>query len=215
MFDKNLNEIIKRPLVEGARLLLECGLKANQVTWVGFAIGLCSVPLIYFGHFHLAILTIALNRIADGLDGAMARLSRPTDTGAFLDISLDFLFYSSIPLAFALHNPNLNGIASVVLIYGFIGTGSTFLAYAVLAAKRNLNSTNYPNKGIFYLGGLTESTETILVFVMMCLVPDFYAQFAYFFAALCGLTTITRVVGGIMSLSKFDSTLATSPIDTI
>jgi hypothetical protein len=35
----------------------------------------------------------------------VARLTTPTDRGAFLDITLDFLFYASVPLAFALADP--------------------------------------------------------------------------------------------------------------
>jgi phosphatidylglycerophosphate synthase len=153
--------------------------------------------LIALGQADWALLSIALNRLADGLDGAMARLTQPTDLGAFLDISLDFLFYASIPLAFVLADPVGNGLAGAVLIYSFIGTGCTFLAFAVLAAKRGTTSTAYPGKGFYYLGGLTESTETIAVFVLMCLLPQWFAVLAYGFAGLCGLTTVTRIVAGM------------------
>jgi len=105
-------------------------------------------------------------------------------------------------------------LASSVLIYGFIGTGSTFLAYSVLAAKLGLQSTDYPNKGIFYLGGFTESTETITVFIFMCLLPAHYSSLAYSFAFLCALTTITRIIGGMKSLNRFQAADAIRPIDT-
>jgi phosphatidylglycerophosphate synthase len=125
----------------------------------------------------------------------MARLTEPTDLGAFLDISLDFLFYSSIPLAFVLADSAHHGLAGALLIYSFIGTGCTFLAFAVLAAKRDSahTSTAYPDKGFYYLGGLTESTETIAVFVLMCLFPAWFTVLAFGFASLCLLTTATRI----------------------
>jgi hypothetical protein len=107
------------------------------------------------------------------------------------------LFYASIPLAFVLADPAGNGLAGSVLIYSFIGTGCTFLAFAVLAAKRGTTSTAYPAKGFYYLGGLTESTETIAVFVLMCLVPAWFGPLAFGFAALCALTTVTRIAAGI------------------
>lgn len=197
MFDQALNGTVHRPLQRVASSLVAMGLRADQMTWIGFVVGLTGIPLIALGQPQWAILSIALNRLADGLDGAMARLTQPTDRGAFLDISLDFLFYSSIPLAFVMADPCKNGLAGALLIYSFIGTGCTFLAFAVLAAKRGATSTAFPAKGFYYLGGLTESTETIAVFVWMCLWPEWFGALAYGFAALCALTTITRISAGI------------------
>lgn len=197
MFDRALNGALQRPLKRVASGLIALGLRADQMTWAGFVLGLTAIPLIALGQPQWAIVSIGLNRLADGLDGAMARLTQPTDLGAFLDISLDFLFYSSIPLAFVLADPGRNGLAGALLIYSFIGTGCTFLAFAVLAAKRGTTSTAYPGKGFYYLGGLTESTETIAVFVLMCLVPEWFGVLALSFAALCALTTITRITAGM------------------
>jgi phosphatidylglycerophosphate synthase len=197
MLDRALNHALQRPLKRLASGLIALGLRADQVTWAGFAMGLAAIPLIALGQPQWAILGIALNRLADGLDGTMARLTRPTDLGAFLDISLDFLFYASIPLAFVLADPVRNGLAGAVLIYSFIGTGCTFLAFAVLATKRGATSTAYPGKGFYYLGGLTESTETVAVFVLMCLVPQWFGVLAYSFAGLCALTTVMRIAAGM------------------
>ena len=197
MLDRVLNDRLQRPLQALARWLAGQGVRADHLTWAGFAVGLLAVPLIASGHPRWALLAMALNRLADGLDGTLARLTTPTDRGAFLDIALDFLFYASIPLAFALANPADNALAAAVLLFGFMGTGSSFLAFAVLAAKRQLASTQYPAKGFFYLGGLTEATETLAVFTLMCLRPDWFAPLAYGFAALCALTTVTRIVAGV------------------
>jgi phosphatidylglycerophosphate synthase len=197
MLDRFLNAALQRPLQRIATGLVALGLRANQMTWAGFVMGLTAIPLIAMEHADWALLSIGFNRLADGLDGAMARLTRPTDLGAFLDISLDFLFYALIPLAFVLADPASNGLAGAVLIYSFIGTGCTFLAFAVLAAKRGTTSTAYPAKGFYYLGGLTESTETIAVFVLMCLVPQWFALLAFGFAGLCALTTVTRIAAGV------------------
>ena len=161
MLDRALNDHLQRPLQALARWLAGQGVRADHLTWAGFAVGLLAVPLIASGHPRWALLAMALNRLADGLDGTLARLTAPTDRGAFLDITLDFLFYASIPLAFALANPAANGLAAAVLLFAFMGTASSFLAFAVLAARRGLTSTAYPRKGFYYLGGLTEATETI------------------------------------------------------
>ena len=197
MLDRRVLGLAHGMLRTLGQTLLARGIKADQVTWAGFLIGLGAVPLIVLHHYAWAVPFILLNRLADGLDGTMARLTQPTDRGAFLDIALDFLFYSSIPLAFAIAEPQANALAAAVLIYAFVGTGSTFLAFAVIAAKRKLTSPAYPGKGFYFLGGLTEATETIAVFLSMCLLPGWFSALAYGFAALCGLTTMTRIAAGI------------------
>ena len=197
MLDRRILDASRGLLGGIADRLIALGIKADQVSWFGFLLGLGALPLIALQHPLWATFCILGNRLSDGLDGTIARHTQATDRGAFLDIALDFLFYSSIPLAFALADPAANGLAAAVLIYSFVGTGSTFLAFAVIAAKRKLSSTDYPNKGFYYLGGLTEATETIAVFLAMCLFPAWYPVLAYGFAALCALTTATRIIAGI------------------
>jgi phosphatidylglycerophosphate synthase len=202
MFDRTLNAVLQRPLQRLASGVTALGWRADQMTWAGFMLGLSAFPLIALGYTQWAILSILLNRLADGLDGAMARQTRATDRGAFLDISLDFLFYASIPLAFAVADPLRNGLPSAVLIYSFIGAGCTFLAFAVLAAKRDMVSTNYPNKGFYFLGGLTEGAETLVVLLLMCIRPQWFSTLAYGFAGLCALTTVTRLAAGVKAFGS-------------
>ncbi len=142
------------------------------------------------------LLGVLLSRLLDGLDGAVARLTTPTDRGAFLDITLDFLFYASIPLAFAVANPASNALPAAVLLAAFMGTGSSFLAFAALAERRGLKSSAFPRKGLYYLGGLTEASETLICFALMCLWPAQFAWWAYGFAVLCALTIVGRLVAG-------------------
>ncbi len=179
-----------------ARVLVAARIGADAITLAGFGVGLAGALAIALGAPHTGLVLILLSRLADGLDGAVARLTRPTDRGAFLDIALDFLFYASIPLAFAVHDPPSNALAAGVLLAAFVGTGSSFLAFAVLAERRGLASDAYPSKGFFYLGGHTEATETLACFVAMCLWPGQFALLAYVFAAACALTTVARIAAG-------------------
>lgn len=196
MIDRHALDILKPATIKLARVIHARGITANQISLTGFAFGVIAAILIGFGHFWLALAAIALNRIFDGLDGAVARLSAPTDRGAFLDITLDFLFYALVPLGFAVANSEVNALAAAILLTAFIGTGSSFLAYAIIAAKRGFSSTAYPTKGFYYLGGLTEGAETILCFALMCVFPQWFPAFAYIFAALCSVTTATRMIAG-------------------
>ena len=191
MIDAALQPLQQRFLQSPAQLLAQWGVKADQITLFGFLLGVMVVPALAFQAHPLALLFLLLNRLADGLDGAVARITEPTDRGAFLDISCDFVFYALFPLGFALADP-VNALPAAVLISSFVGTGSSFLAYAVIAAKRGETATAFPKKGLYYLGGLTEGFETILLFVSMCLFPMFFPQLAYFFAVACAITALFR-----------------------
>ena len=196
MLDRWAISVLRSPLDAAARALVRAGVGADAITLAGFAVGMAAATAIALGHPVAGLVLMLCSRMADGLDGAVARQTQPTDRGAFLDISLDFLFYASIPLAFALLDPAANALAAAVLLAAFIGTGSSFLAFAVMAGKRGLASTAYPKKGLYYLGGLTEATETLVCFALMCLWPQHFAVLALGFAALCGLTILTRLWAG-------------------
>ena len=193
MLDRRVLSLAAPWLERLAAALARRRVAADAVTLCGFALGLGAAAAIALGRPLLGLALIGLNRLADGLDGALARHSRSTDRGAFLDITLDFMFYASVPLAFALADPASNALPAAVLLFSFIGTSSSFLAFAVLAERRGLHNQAYPTKGMYYLGGLTEATETIICFAAMCLWPAWFAALAYGFAVLCGLTWLTRL----------------------
>lgn len=191
MFDAKILPLQRRLLDRPAHALAARGVSADRISVAGLVLGLLAVPALALGQFGAALVLILLNRLADGLDGAVARLNGPTDRGAFLDIAFDFVFYAIIPLGFALAAP-ANALPAAVLIAAFVGTGSSFLAFAAIAAKRGISAASYPAKGIYYLGGLTEGAETIALFVAMCLWPAAFPPLAYIFAAACTLTTLMR-----------------------
>lgn len=192
MIDAAILPLQRLILTPPGRWLAACGIRADHLTLAGFAVGVLAVSALACGAYGLALVLLVLNRLADGLDGTVARLTAPTDRGAFLDIVLDFVFYALFPLGFALADPVANALPAAVLIAAFVGTGSSFLAFAAIAAKRGETAAAFPSKGLYYLGGLTEGFETITVFVVMCLFPQAFAILAYGFAAACALTTLLR-----------------------
>ncbi len=197
MLDKAFLKFTK-PFVDAVALRLsKQGVVADQLTFIGFGLGMVAAGLIILSYPMLAIVPIVLGRMCDGLDGAVARITHSqTDRGAFLDIALDFVFYASVPLAFVVADPLHNATAGAVLLAAFITTGTSFLAYAAIAAKRGEQSTDYPTKGIYYLGGLTEGSETIALFLAFCIWPQAFSPLAYVYAILCIFTTITRIWAG-------------------
>ena len=192
---------ILRPLLDSlAGYLRQRGIRADHITMVSFAVGLLGAILVARHHYLLGGLCILLNRLGDGVDGVLARLSGTTDRGAFLDICLDFIFYSAVVLGFAFAEPVRNNPAATFLIFSFVGTGSSFLAYAIMAERRSLTDQRLPDKGFYYLGGLAEGTETIIFFVLICLFPSFFPVLAWIFGSICLLGTAARIVYGYKTL---------------
>ena len=199
MLDRYIVPRIKAPLRALAERLDRSGWKADQVTWAGFGFGLLSVAALAFQAYELALVGLIMNRLADGVDGELARLQGPTDRGAFLDIALDFVFYALFPLGFALGNAEY-ALPAAVLIASFVGTGSSFLAFASQAEKKGIEHPDFGYKGLYYLNGLAEGTETIACFVLMCILPDYFAEIAYAFAAICFVTAANRIWAGWRTL---------------
>jgi phosphatidylglycerophosphate synthase len=148
----------------------------------------------------IAALLIIGNRLCDGLDGAVARAGGASDLGAYLDITLDFIFYSAVPFGLAVAEPG-NALAAAFLIFSFVGTGSSFLAFAIIAQKRGISTEIRGKKGFFYLGGLTEGGETIIFLVVVVMFPSAFVPLAWIFGSLCWITTATRVWSAI---TRFD-----------
>jgi CDP-diacylglycerol--glycerol-3-phosphate 3-phosphatidyltransferase len=202
MLDRLSIKVIRWPLAQSAKLLDRAGVTANQTTLFGFVLGCLAFPALAYTHYDLALVCILLNRICDGLDGALARIQGITDAGGFLDISLDFLFYSLIPFGFVVANPEQNAVAGAFLIFSFIGTGTSFLAFAVMAGKRGIENPVYQHKSLYYMSGLTEGTETIGCFVLLCLLPQYFAPIAIVFGIACWFTTFTRIYSGFHTLKE-------------
>jgi len=201
MLDRFVTALIRPAVGAAARALVRARIGANSLTLVGFGIGLLAAFLIACHAYYAGAAAIFASRLCDALDGAVARLTQATDAGGFLDIALDFVFYASIPLAFAVADPAHNALAAAVLLAAFIGTGTSFLAFAVMAAKRGITSLDYPDKSFYFLGGLTEATETLAFFAAMCVWPQHFSTLAYLFAALCLITTGTRIWWGWRTFS--------------
>jgi phosphatidylglycerophosphate synthase len=192
MLDAALLPLQRALLGPPAQWLVARGVRADQITVLGLGLGLLASGAAALGLFGWALLGLALNRLADGLDGAVARLTRPTDRGAYLDIALDFVFYAAFPLGFVLADPEANALPGAALLASFILSGTSFLAFSIIAERRGLRAAEYPTKGIYYLGGLTEGAETIAFFAAICLFPQAFPVLATIFAVAATITGLTR-----------------------
>jgi phosphatidylglycerophosphate synthase len=194
MLDKAMRNVIDPVVNHWGQALAARGWTANGVTGLGLALGLGSAVVLALGWpAGLALILLLASRLADGLDGAVARATQKTDFGGYLDIVCDFIFYGAIPLAFACRDPGGNAVAAAFLLSSFYANGSSFLGYAILAAKRGMATSDRGEKSVYFTSGLLEGTETILFFVILCLWPGAFAPLAYIFGILCFYTCISRI----------------------
>ena len=198
MLDRPVRKLIDPWLDATAARLAAAGISATTLTVGGFGLGMAACVAIALGYPLIGLAFILANRLADGLDGSVARRTRVTDVGGFLDIVLDVIFYSGVPFAFAVADPDVL-LPAAFLIYSFVATAGSFLAYAVIAEKRGVTADAVGRKSFVYSVGLMEGTETIAFFVLFCVIPDRFALLAWIFGGLCWLTALLRVISGVIA----------------
>jgi phosphatidylglycerophosphate synthase len=169
MIDARLRRYLDPPLDALARRISRTPLTANHITVGGFVIGLLAIPLLAQHHYGLALAVIGVNRLADGLDGAVARHTGVTDIGGYLDIVLDFIFYAAVVFGFTLGHAD-QAVYGAFLIFSFFASGATFLAYAIFAARHGIT---------------TEIRGRLL--------PDKFWLVALVFGGMCWVTGLTRI----------------------
>ena len=194
MFDTALRRLIDPSLNRAGAALAARGIGADQVTLAGLALGLGAAAALALGlPGWVALVPLLASRLADGLDGAIARARGKTDFGGLLDIACDFAFYGAIPLAFAIRDP-ANAVPAAFLLFSFYVNAASFLGFATMAAKRGLETRAQGEKSLYYAAGLLEGAETIAFFLLLCLFPGFFAPLAWAFGALCLATAVLRLL---------------------
>ncbi len=194
MLDRHIRPLIDPPLNRLGHEIARAGVSANFVSLAGLFLGLSAAVAITMEAFLLAVLFICASRLADGLDGAVARVHGVTDFGGYLDIVCDYVFYAAIPLAFIILDPQAHGVAGAFLLMSFYVNGGSFLGFSVLAEKKQMQSSAHGVKSLYFTGGLLEGTETILFFLILCLAPQWFVPLAWIFGALCLMTAAARVL---------------------
>lgn len=201
MLDTLLRPIINPLLDNIAIQLSKTSLTANRLTWLGFAFGITGCFFAGFQVYVAGLFFILLGRVCDLLDGPLARAKGgANDFGGYLDILLDFIVYAAFPVMFALGQPH-HASAAAFLLFSYMGTSTAFLAFAAIAAKRGIESTQTGEKSFFHQGGLVGATETVLFIIVCCLMPAAFSAFAVIFGVMCWITTVQRLLQAYRVLS--------------
>jgi phosphatidylglycerophosphate synthase len=199
MFDAAIRPYMNKPLEAAAKRAVALGLSANAATVAGFVLGLASAAFIAGAYYWVGLGLLLVSRFMDGLDGAIARQTKLTDLGGFLDITLDFIFYASVAFAFALADPEKNALAAAFLTASFMAPAATFLTYAIFAQKHGITTDIRGSKSLYYLGGLTEGFETIFMLCLCCVLPDWFPVIAVVYGVMCWITGGTRIAAAVQT----------------
>ena len=191
---KKSTSFFKLFLQNFAQLFVKCHISANFITIFGFIIGLLAINFLAIGHFGSALICILLNRFCDILDGAVAKVSQPTDFGIFLDAALDYMFYAGVIFGFALANPEQNAVAATFLMFGFISSACALLAYAIVAYKGQNKTHPSFSESPFYLGGIAQGFETFITLVVLCIVPRLFMPLAVILGIFCFIKAVSVMI---------------------
>ena len=167
------------------------------LTGVSLAAGVGAGLAAGFGEFWIALGLWWVSRVADGLDGAVARLrGSSSDLGGYLDQLADTVVYAAIPLgiAFAVDD-RATWIACAFLLATFFLNTVSWAYLAALVEKRAIaGADGAPVTSIVMPAGLIEGTETIVLYSLMLAVPAWQPGWMWLMAGLVGVTILQRLV---------------------
>ena len=189
MLDQAIRGVIQPPIDAFGAALARLRINANIVTILGFGCGLGAAAAIADERNDIGLMLFVLNRLADLVDGAIARRRGSTSLGAFLDASLDFIVYAAIPFGFALAYPQ-NALAAAFLLFGLMVSTAPALVFRAFSEA--------PMRGF----SLCEHTETFIAITLMCLAPRWmFTLLAYLYGALCLVSGGARIIVAMVKLS--------------
>lgn len=203
MIDSYLRRHLEGPLDRCARALDRPAITPDRITAAGLVLGLGSALAAGLQFWLLALALWIVSRIADGLDGPLAR-RRVTTAGAggFLDITADFVVYGTTVVgvavgASAAYDAPWWPFLLVLLAYYINGTA--FLAFSSIAERTG--RTIDDGRSLSFVGGLAEGAETIAVHSLWLLLPGISWQIAVVWAAVVAVSSTQRIIAGYRALS--------------
>jgi phosphatidylserine synthase len=174
----------------------------DRVTLLGLALGLGSAVAAATALWIPALVLWLLSRVADGLDGVLARRRAaagepPSAAGGYLDITADFLVYGATVAGVAIGwGGSLLPFVAVLVAYYL--NGATFLAFSSLAERTGRRLDD--GRSLSFLGGLAEGTETVLVHSLWLVLPGHAGTIAWVWAGVVGVSGVQRMVAGYRAL---------------
>lgn len=190
MIDQPLRARLAPGLDRVAWRLSALGVPAGGLTALGLLAGVGACVAAATSSWDAALVLWLLNRLLDGLDGAVARRSGATELGGLLDFVADFVVYSGFVVGVAIAQPAAR-LACVVLLATYLVNNVALLAFSSVIERLGLEFGD--ERSLRLTTGVAEGAETIVVYVLFCLLPGSSAGIAWTFSGLVALTAVQRV----------------------
>jgi phosphatidylglycerophosphate synthase len=188
MLDTFTRPLLTSPLESAARKVIDAGVSANQVTFMGFVVGLVGIFAIGFGAYGIGLALILFNRLLDGLDGAVARATVVTEFGRYFDNASNLIILSGFAFFFAMSQPDQ-------------AMGAAFLLFSIIALHASKSPVDTGEaKPFYHLSSLAGGTEMIIFIVIVSLYPAAFAATAGVFGTICFITAIGRMLDSARNL---------------
>ncbi len=190
MLDRRARALYAPAMDRAAARATHAGITAGPVTGAGLLIGLGACAAAAAATWWAALVLWLLNRMLDGLDGAIARRTNVSDLGGMLDFLADFVVYGGFLVGVAIAEPGAR-VACAALLAAYLLNNVALLSFASLIEKRGLPLGD--ERSLRFTSGLTEGTETVIAYSAICLFPAQAATIAWVFSAMVLVTVGQRV----------------------
>lgn len=202
MLDTPARRLLGPALDRAAAVLDVRWITPDRLTATGLLLGLASAGSAALGWWAASAVLWLVSRLADGLDGPLARRRRArgagdAGAGGFLDITADFTVYGATVVGVGVGSGGALWPFLLVLLAYYVN-GTAFLAFSSIAerARRTIDD----GRSLSFLGGLAEGTETILVHTLWLLVPWWSGPIAVVWAVVVAIGAAHRIVMGYRAL---------------
>jgi phosphatidylserine synthase len=206
MFDARLRFALAPTFDAAARLIDFPLVTPNRLTALNLAAGLASAALAASQHWLLALVMWLLCRLADGLDGPLARRraerrSPHSGQGGFWDICADFIVYGATVIGVAIGasaGHEAHWLPFMLVLFGYYINGASLLAFSSIAERKGKQLND--GRSLSFLGGLAEGAETILVHSLWLIFPAAAAHIAVVWVVLVCISAAHRIAAGFHAL---------------
>lgn len=175
----------------------------TTITLIGGGVAVLTAVAAQQGHYGLGLALWYSNRLLDGLDGVVARVSgKQTDLGGYIDTMVDFATYTIIPFGLALRQPRLELFVVLAFLLGtFYINAAAFLYLSAILERRQQGAKQRGELTTITMPrGIIEGTEAIVFFTLFFLFPN---QLIFLFLLLGSLvvaTTLQHLVWAVRNL---------------
>ncbi len=173
------------------------------ITLASALFGILAAVAVAEGRFDAGLLAWTVNRILDGLDGAVAREGgRQSDFGGYVDILADFMVYGAIPIGVAIHFATAESwLATSVMLATFYVNSASWMYLSALLEKRSAGvGKTGEETSIAMPDALVGGTETLLLFTSFLVLPAFASRIFWLTAILTALSILQRIAWAVRFL---------------